>query len=98
VILDDTIAALRKQAHARATFAARQGAARVAASLAALGHTAAIEDDRAVLLLAEPEETLPALLRGLIADGLDVFECVATPPTLEDLFLKAVAREEPART
>jgi ABC-2 type transport system ATP-binding protein len=98
VILDDTIAALRKQAPARATFAARQGAARVAASLAAMGHEATVEDDRAVLLLAEPEETLPALLRGLIADGLDVFECAATAPTLEDLFLKAVAHEEPART
>jgi ABC-2 type transport system ATP-binding protein len=94
VVLDDTIAALRAKAPARARFAARQGPEPLRRSLADRGLEGVIEEDRVVLRLHAPSERLPDILRGLLADGLDVFECVAAPPTLEDLFLEAIATEE----
>jgi ABC-2 type transport system ATP-binding protein len=94
VVLDDTIDAMKKRAPAHVSLGAAQGPQAIVDTLAAIGLEAAVQDDRAVMLTAEPEQTLPGVLRALVANNLDVFECVASPPTLEELFLRAV-KDEP---
>jgi hypothetical protein len=44
------------------------------------------------LQLHEPERAMPDLLRKLLNDGLDVYECRLVPATLEDLFVDVVTR------
>jgi hypothetical protein len=38
----------------------------------------------------EPRQLAPELLRGLLADGLDVYACEPVEASLEDLFLELV--------
>jgi ABC-2 type transport system ATP-binding protein len=97
VVLDDTIAALRERAPARARFAAAQGPERLRDALARQTLDGVIEEDRVVVRLQTPSERLPGVLRALLADGLDVYECVAAPPTLEDLFLEALGAQDGPR-
>ncbi len=94
VVLDDTIDAMKKRAPAHVSLGAAQGPQAIVETLRAIGLEATVQDDRAVMLTAEPEQTLPGVLRALVANNLDVFECVASPPTLEELFLRAV-KDEP---
>lgn len=99
VILDDTIDAMKKRAPAHVSIGARQGAPAVIDALSALGLSATLATDdhgaeRATMLVSDPEARLPSVLRALLDRGLDVFECVASPPTLEELFLRAV-KDEP---
>ena len=50
-----------------------------------------IEDDGAVVIVAEhPEVIAPDLLRGVLADGIDVYACEPVEARLEDLFLDLV--------
>ena len=50
-----------------------------------------IEADGAVAIVAEhPEGIAPDFLRGLLAEGLDVYACEPVEASLEDLFLDLV--------
>jgi ABC-2 type transport system ATP-binding protein len=49
-----------------------------------------------LVALEHPQEAAPALLRGLLADGLDVYECRPVQATLEQLFLEAVTTDHGA--
>ena len=91
-----TLADLRAQATPRLRLAAAQGPEPLVRSLAARGFCARVLDDGYVeLSVAEPRGVAPDLLRGLLADGLDVFACEPVQASLEDLFLDLV-RTEPA--
>jgi ABC-2 type transport system ATP-binding protein len=97
VVLDDTIDALKKRAPMHVSLRARQGPAAIVEALASLNLMsleASVDQERATMLVSDPEATLPDVLRALIHKGLDVFECVATPPTLEELFIRAVQEHD----
>jgi ABC-2 type transport system ATP-binding protein len=89
VLLHEPLAELRERQRPRTRLVARQPAADVAARVRAHGLDAAIEDG-AVVVPVDARFHAPALLRGLLADGIDVYECTPLSATLEDLFLEAV--------
>jgi ABC-2 type transport system ATP-binding protein len=93
VLVQAPLHELRRRAGPRLRLAARQGRAAMLAALRRRGLAAepAPGDDEAVLAeLADPRGEAPALLRGLLADGLDVYACQPVQPSLVDLFLDAV--------
>jgi ABC-2 type transport system ATP-binding protein len=91
-----TLADLRSQATPRLRLAAAQGPQSLIESLAARGLCARVMDhDYVELSVADPRRIAPDLLRGLLADGLDVFACEPVQASLEDLFLDLVQTEAP---
>jgi ABC-2 type transport system ATP-binding protein len=94
VVLDDSIDELRRRAPAHVAIGVREGAALAASALSELGLDAKPDGDRAVFLASDPEARLPPIVKALVERGLSVFECIATPPTLEELFLQAVQKDQ----
>jgi ABC-2 type transport system ATP-binding protein len=91
VRIQASLAELRKKGKARLRLAARQGPGALVAALQGQGLSAqALEDGQVELTLSDPESMAPTLLRGLLADGLDVYTCVPIQASLEDLFLDLV--------
>jgi hypothetical protein len=65
----------------------------LSAALAERGLESRAEDDGAgVIGVEDPEIIAPDLLRGLLADGLDVFACEPVEASLEELFLDLVKK------
>ncbi len=91
VLLHEPLAALRARQRPRTRLVARQPAEAVAMRVRAFGHQASIVDD-AVVVPIDARSDAPALLRALLGDGIDVYECRPISATLEELFLEAVAR------
>jgi ABC-2 type transport system ATP-binding protein len=91
VLLHEKLASLRRRHKPRAKLAARQGANALAAALRGRGLEAVIEDG-AVIVSIDPQRDAPELLRGLLSEGIAVYECTPLTATLEDLFLEAVRR------
>jgi ABC-2 type transport system ATP-binding protein len=91
VLLHEPLATLRERQKPRTRLVARQGADELAAAVRARGHVADVVDG-AVIALIDAQSEAPALLRALLSDGIDVYECRPLPATLEELFLEAVAR------
>jgi ABC-2 type transport system ATP-binding protein len=91
VLLHESLASLRQRQKPRARLAARQGTAALAEALRRRGVEAMIEDD-AVVASIDPQRDAPELLRGLLGEGIAVYECTPLHATLEDLFLEAVRR------
>lgn len=89
VLLHQPLATLREQQRPRTRLAARQGLDELAARLRARGLTPAL-DDGAVTVPIDARRDAPALLRALLADGIDVYECTPLEATLEEMFLEAV--------
>ena len=89
VLLHEPLAALRERRHPRTRLAARQSAEQLAQRVRERGYAAAI-DDGAVIVPVDARSEAPALLRALLADGIDVYECTPISVTLEELFLEAV--------
>ncbi len=91
VLVQAPLEQLRARARSQLRLAARQGSEALSAALAERGLAPHIEDDGAVAIVAEhPEGIAPDLLRGLLADGLDVYACQPVEASLEDLFLKLI--------
>lgn len=63
----------------------------VAERVRAHGHPAAV-DDGAVIAQIDARSDAPELLRALLREGIDVYECGPLAATLEELFLEAVKR------
>ena len=92
VLISETIAALRESAPARAFIAVTQGVEPLKLALEQLGHQDLHVEARGIsLMIRNREQTLGDLVSALVGRGLSVYECIAAPPTLEDLFLAAVA-------
>ena len=67
------------------------------AALQSRGLSAEADGDAVVLAAEDARGQAPALLRALLADGLDVYECTPLEASLETMFLEAVgARPTPA--
>jgi ABC-2 type transport system ATP-binding protein len=99
VVLHTRIDELRKTTQARIALRAAGDRAALIDALTRRGHTAEIEDGEVRLAIADAERAAPGLLRELLADGVDVYECRIVRPSLEELFFQVVGdgREEPAR-
>jgi ABC-2 type transport system ATP-binding protein len=94
VLVHESIEALRRTAPTRLVLRAAQGPEALRDAVVRLGHAdAAIDEGHVSFVVAAGERDAPALLRALLADGLDVFECRVDRPTLEDLFLHHVGKE-----
>lgn len=91
VVLHEPLATLRQRQRPRTRLVARQSAEALAAAVRAHGHAAEVVDG-AVIGSIDARAEAPALLRALLSDGIDVYECRPLPATLEELFLEAVAR------
>ncbi len=94
VLVQAPLADLRRGAELQLRLAARQGSTVLAAALRARGLAPSLDDrdSGAVLVPVEdPQQEAPPLLRGLLSEGLDVYECAPVQPTLEALFLDLVA-------
>ena len=91
VLLHEPLAVLRERQRPRTRLVARQAADAVAERVRAHGHDALVEDG-AVNVLMDARSDAPALLRALLAEGIDVYECRPLSATLEDLFLEVVRR------
>ena len=86
-----SLADLRARAQPCLRLAAHQGPDALRAALAARGLDCRARDNGHVELdLPRPESVAPDLLRGLLADGLDVYACEPVQASLEDLFLNLV--------
>ena len=92
VLIHERIDDLRRQAAPRVHLVARQDAALLVHALAGLGLHSALNDRGAWLTVEEPERELPAILRALLNEGIDVYESRLVPATLEDLFVAVVTR------
>ena len=91
VLLHEPLATLRERQRPRTRLVARQGAEELAKAVRAHRHDADVVDG-AVIAFINAQAEAPALLRALLSDGIDVYECRPLPATLEELFLEAVAR------
>ena len=91
VILHEPLSALRERQRPRTRLVARQGAQDLARAVRAHGHAAEVMDG-VVIGFIDAQSEAPALLRALLSEGLDVYECRPLPATLEELFLEAVGR------
>ena len=93
VLVHEPLATLRGRASPRVRLAARQGVDAVIQALLRQGFTPVREGNTAVVYLVDPERESPAILRALLADGLDVYRCEPVEPDLESLFLGIVQGE-----
>jgi ABC-2 type transport system ATP-binding protein len=94
VLVHAGLAELRRRARSRVRLRARQGSAALLAALRRRELEAWVEDDAVLTFVDDVQGRLPDLLRGLLADDLDIFACEPLQPTLESLFLEAV-RDSP---
>jgi ABC-2 type transport system ATP-binding protein len=91
VLLHEPLSALRARQRPRTRLAALQPPEELAARVRALGHVASVEDG-GVIALIDARKDAPALLRELLSEGIEVYECRPLSATLEELFLEAVRR------
>jgi ABC-2 type transport system ATP-binding protein len=91
VLVQSPLQQLRARARPQLRLAARQGADALSAALVVRGFAPRIENDGAVAVVADdPPGTAPDLLRGLLAEGLDVYACEPVAASLQDLFLDLI--------
>jgi ABC-2 type transport system ATP-binding protein len=91
VLVQSPLRQLRARARPQLRLAARQGTDALSAALVARGFAPRIGDDGAVTVIADdPEGTAPDLLRGLLAQGLDMYVCEPVEASLQDLFLDVI--------
>jgi ABC-2 type transport system ATP-binding protein len=91
VLVQSPLRQLRARTRPQLRLAARQGADALSAALVVRGFAPRIEDGGTVAVVADdPESTAPDLLRGLLAEGLDMYACEPVEASLEDLFLDLV--------
>jgi ABC-2 type transport system ATP-binding protein len=91
VLLHESLASLRQRHKPRARIAARQGADALTAALRSRGLEPLLLDGN-VLIEIDAEKDAPALLRALLAQGIDIYEFTPITTSLEDVFLEAVKR------
>jgi ABC-2 type transport system ATP-binding protein len=91
VLLHEPLATLRERQRPRTRLVARQEVEELAKAVRAHGPAADVVDG-AVIAFIDARSEAPSLLRALLSDGVEVYECRPLPATLEELFLEAVRR------
>lgn len=90
VLLHDRIEHLRRRTQPQIALEALEGPQPLLDALSRLSRPAELVDGQVRLLLSDPQQQVPELLRSLLAMGLNVYECHTITPSLEDLFLDIV--------
>jgi len=90
VVVHKALDELRRESRPRLRFAARQGSKALLAALQRRGVSAEADGAGVLVATEDARAEAPALLRGLLADGLDVYECTPLEASLETMFLEAV--------
>jgi ABC-2 type transport system ATP-binding protein len=90
VLLHERIDTLRRRIQPVLVLRAAEGPARLAEALGAQGSPVLREEDAVHVPVTDPVSEAPALLRRLLASGVNVYECRVVMPSLEDLFLDVV--------
>lgn len=93
VLVHEPLTALRGRESPRLYLAARQGGAALGAVLTRRGLQFEPSDEGVLLSVSDPQQDAPALLRALLDEGIDVYECRPVRPTLQSVFLDVVQRE-----
>ncbi|QRN98611.1 ABC transporter ATP-binding protein [Archangium violaceum] len=94
VLLHERIATLRQRIQPVLVLRAAQGPERLLQALSARGISPTREEDAVRVHVADAVARAPELLRGLLAEGMDVYECRVVTPSLEDLFLEVVGAKD----
>lgn len=90
VLLHKPLSQLRREARPRLRIAAAQGVDAVSEAVRRRGLAPEADGDAVLLVSDDPRAEAPGLLRGLLADGLDVYECTPIEASLESMFLDAL--------
>lgn len=90
VLLHDRIENLRRRTQPQVALEAIEGPQRLLDALTRLDRPAELVDGQVRLLLNDPQQQVPELLRSLMAADINVYECHTITPSLEDLFLDIV--------
>jgi ABC-2 type transport system ATP-binding protein len=92
VLVHAPLAELRQRTRPQLRLEARQGRAPLIAALRRreLDPRPEADGDGVLITIDNPTHAAPDLLRGLLADGLDIFACQPVQVTLETLFLELV--------
>jgi ABC-2 type transport system ATP-binding protein len=92
VLVHERIEELRRQTEPRVHVVARQGAEALGSALHRIGVSWSPNGAGVWLNVESPDVAMPRILRALLNDGVDVYECRLVPPTLEDLFVDVVTK------
>jgi ABC-2 type transport system ATP-binding protein len=93
VLVQQPLQELKRRSRSQLRLAARQGRQPLLEALRDRGLAAGADgEDGALVDVERAREEAPALLRSLLASGLDVYECTEVRPGLEALFLDLVGR------
>ncbi|HEX8917813.1 MAG TPA: ABC transporter ATP-binding protein [Chloroflexota bacterium] len=92
VLVHERIEDLRRQSAPRVCLRARQDSQCLGKSLDTLQLPWAERDGSVWLQLDKPQSQAPAVLRRLLSDGIDVYECRIVQPSLEDVFVDLVTQ------
>jgi ABC-2 type transport system ATP-binding protein len=90
VVVHTRIDELRAKVASRIALRAQGGIEVLDGALKKLGHATEIDDGEVRVTLANAERAASALLRALLAEGVDVYECRIVKPSLEELFFQIV--------
>jgi ABC-2 type transport system ATP-binding protein len=91
VVVHAPLEQLRARTQPQLRLAARQDPRELSLAIAKRGLVPKIQDDGSVVVHTQnPQALAPDLLRGLLADGLDVYACEPVEASLEDVFLDLV--------
>jgi ABC-2 type transport system ATP-binding protein len=85
VVAHGSLSELRRRSRPRLRMAARQGADVLLTELGGLGVPAEVSEGAVLVSVADVEADAPDLIRRLLTAGVDLYECVTVPPTIEDL-------------
>lgn len=88
ILLHEKIIELRRRFSRRVFLASRQGPDSLAQQVSRLGRLPEVDKLGVWISVTEPEQEVPALLRELLASGLDIYESHVSEPSLEDMFLE----------
>jgi ABC-2 type transport system ATP-binding protein len=90
VLLHTRLDELRKTTQARIALRAQGDRSALVDALTKRGLAIELEDGEVRVPMADAERAAPGLLRDLLGEGLDVYECRIVRPTLEELFFQVV--------
>jgi ABC-2 type transport system ATP-binding protein len=90
VVLHTRLDELRKRTETRVALRTQGDASSLCEALAARGHTPSLIDGEVCIPLADAEHAVPTLLRELLQEGFEVFECRIVRPSLEELFFQVL--------
>jgi len=93
MLVHDRIERLRERTQPQLELAAVEGPQALSQRLIQIGFAPEITGATVRIAIDSPEQQAPAILRDLLAAGLNVYECHALAPTLEELFLDVVGGE-----